>query len=150
MCVVTSPLLFLTGRRPRGVPGAFWAWCRSEHNPLALISKIANYVFLFGILYALMTAACFAVDIARPWWINTLVGAPVFIIGCLGTSVALTSCHARFLEHLRNSDYCLCLECGYILVPSSKSVICPECGHAYDVDLLRKTWIDWRDDTLSN
>jgi rRNA maturation endonuclease Nob1 len=47
----------------------------------------------------------------------------------------------RLLERIRRGNLLVCPGCEYSLENSKESGVCPECGRAYDMDEVRRTWV---------
>ena len=81
----------------------------------------------------------------RLWFIGALclqmLSALLLWIGQRRVAVA-------FASELAASHGFMCLECGYSLVGSAKSDVCPECNVAIDLWSIRTTWYEWFPETL--
>lgn len=71
-----------------------------------------------------------------PTWAG-LVGS---LLGALGVWAAVFGWRGWVRRRLRESDGLICPECGYRLNGLSARGECPECGGAYEHDLIRDRW----------
>ena len=66
----------------------------------------------------------------------------------LGHHLLLRYCVRRFEQRVRDADFALCLRCGYPLRGLPPKHDCPECGTAYELNEVRKTWGKVLDDEI--
>lgn len=138
-----SPIQFLVGHRPRDVPGAYWEWCRRDGSTLAMILKVANLLFVLGIIHAMLFVAFSWLGIVRPWWLSILVGSPILVTGGIGTLFCWAIAKRRFAAMLIANGFAVCFECGYSLLGNGDVAVCPECGQRIDLPALKEKWIAW-------
>ncbi len=51
----------------------------------------------------------------------------------------------KLCRRLTDAEFRICTECGFDLRTLPDSYQCPECGSAYDYEILKKQWKEWRD-----
>ena len=49
----------------------------------------------------------------------------------------------RIRKGVRDADYGVCLQCGFLLAGLPPKYKCPECGSPYDIEDVRATWRKW-------
>lgn len=130
----------IIGRTPRSTPIAFW---RSIGTMKALIRITTSGLVLIGIglLGVLVINFTLATRILDEGGIILVVGWTIAhsIIFVYGLRFALR----RYRAFLKNHDWQVCMQCGYILEHLSSNQKCPECGEAYDSETIRKYWQAW-------
>ena len=64
---------------------------------------------------------------------------PIWIVQIVAHSVNRRD--RRWLhKRVKENDYMVCDNCAYLLVGIGESGVCPECGQAFEVESLQKTW----------
>lgn len=72
-----------------------------------------------------------------------LIFLSFFCAVCIASRVAprMSRAATHEFDELRASGLRLCLKCRYDLSGCGPAGLCPECGHPYDIDLVRRSWI---------
>ena len=51
----------------------------------------------------------------------------------------------KLCRRLKEADFRICTGCGFDLRTLPDEYHCPECGLAYEYEIIRKQWKEWRD-----
>ena len=143
---VRLALRSFTGRRPEGLPGAYWDFLTSSRAPIVLFFRWWSVLLLLLIVTQL---AFMALALAIGW--RSIMGdlmnlLPVLVLVLnpyfIGGRVKM-----RFARELFAHQGRMCLECGYLLEGLPDAHTCPECGEAFEIAELRAAWLYWLTET---
>lgn len=125
---------------PRGIPTAFWQSTRSARVLAKWCSWLASAAII--VMVALLIVA--------PTWATS---GPVVIRLLYGTSIVVsliapwaTRKHwaQKLFDEIEETDFRICLTCGYLLIGMGDACICPECGETFSHSASRREWREWR------
>ncbi|HPF39639.1 MAG TPA: hypothetical protein P5081_24235 [Phycisphaerae bacterium] len=128
-------------KRPPNMPRALFDRITTFESPGVRLFWCGALVMQFGYVLYLILGAFSLLGIrgwAPGWW---LLGFAIFnlaSVACIG--LGKRRAMAALAVDLDATDCMLCLDCGYNLVGSDGSVVCPECGVAIDRREIQETW----------
>ncbi len=138
-----SPIRHLTGRLPPGMPPAFWKRLRASRTLLLapiVAMGLAGGCCLFVLLEILSRSPRFSLPLLG--FIASVSGL-VELVSLAFMCAVPRLCKSTFEHDIRESDFTVCLCCGYSLrgLPTEHS--CPECGVRFNKEELRQQWESW-------
>ena len=137
--ILPSGALF--GRRPADAPRALFDRITTLQSPGGRLFWLGAFVLVSGYVLFLFMGAFALLGIRgwNPgWWI---LGFAIFNLASSACSgLGKRRAMAALAVDLDATDCQMCLDCGYNLVGSDGSTVCPECGVAIDLREIQDTW----------
>lgn len=99
-----------------------------------------------GVVFAGSLLACAGMGLhlsGGEWELIALVAAFTAGVLLLTGIVLVVRARYRLAVRLEAEDRRLCLGCHYPLPADVAEGTCPECGRAYNLELVRRLWGDW-------
>lgn len=129
-------------RRPKEVPRALWSRVVDDVSWPSALAKLGAYAAGAGLALMVFPASVELVGGGTfpIGWTLTAIGLVLF--GAASFYFAIGVISSRLMAALLESDYRLCLECGYNLVGAEPKAVCPECGAAFDAEAAREAWLE--------
>lgn len=123
-----SPLVFVLGRKPAGMPLAYWLFLRRMTWILAGATVALVISGALGVMYLthlLLGPPIHCVVEAR--WMPLIVVPSMFTVTALPRLMK-----KRFSRRVKARGYEVCISCGYCLKGLPDEHTCPECGTRYN------------------
>jgi predicted RNA-binding Zn-ribbon protein involved in translation (DUF1610 family) len=133
------PLRVVFGRRPTGIPLGFWRQYVDGQSRDHWVFGVSVATILFN-LAVMISIAGLLVFRRYVYW----PGYALSMFVSMASLFVFTRMRRRikrdFVKRLVESDACVCLECGYSLLGSATSHVCPECGVEFDLAATIRRW----------
>jgi len=134
-----NPLRLFVGRRPAGMPPAYWQRLKRIRVLVGLAVAILWSGGAVGVLLIVDRIVYLPVDVNVS--LCGMIAACLLGAGLLETIPWIVK--RRFCKWLRKHEYRVCTECGYLLGGLPEEHRCPECGVEYKMEDINQQWQQW-------
>jgi predicted RNA-binding Zn-ribbon protein involved in translation (DUF1610 family) len=131
-----NPYRFLLPSPPKGIPRACWERARRFRYVFVTVELIwIGYLFGPWLLSAVGAPTTLS--------LSSFLWYPILFLSFVGSIVfprLLKRAVRRLGGEVQRNNLEHCLECGYPLRGLPAEHRCPECGEAYNIDVVKETW----------